>query len=118
MDDAILLAGLRALGVHGALPEEQSRKQPFEIDLEIFTDLAPAGRSDDLADTIDYGTIVSAVLRVVEVEHHQLLERLAQRLADVVLSWEHVSSVTVELRKLRPPVAAEISSAGVRITRP
>ena len=47
--DRIDLRGFRALGTHGALPEEQVRAQPFEVDLDVFADLAAAGRSDELA---------------------------------------------------------------------
>jgi dihydroneopterin aldolase len=104
--------------VHGALPEEQSRAQPFEVDLDLAVDLRAAGISDDLADTVDYGQVAEAVVKVVETEHHQLLERLAERIAHTVLSWASVTSVTVEVRKLRPPVPVEMDTAGVRVTRP
>ena len=53
--DRIELRGLRVLGAHGVLPEEQQRAQPFEVDLDLELDLRPAGRSDALADTVDYG---------------------------------------------------------------
>lgn len=118
MGDSVILRGLRARGVHGVLPEEQVRAQPFEVDLELAVDLRRAGVSDDLADTVDYGAVAEAVLKVVEVEHHQLLERLAERIAQTALSWPTVTAVVVEVRKLRPPVAADLSSAGVRIYRP
>ncbi len=55
--DRIELRGLRALGTHGVLPEEQERPQPFEVDLDLEVDLRRAGRSDDLADTVDYGAV-------------------------------------------------------------
>ena len=75
----ILVEGLEILGVHGVLPEEQTRAQPFAVDLELTADLGPAGDSDDLADTIDYGAVIDAVVRVVQTERYQLLERLAVR---------------------------------------
>lgn len=115
--DAVVLRGLRAVGHHGAAPGEQDRAQPFEVDLELVLDLARAGRSDDLADTVDYGTVVDAVAAVVSGERHALLERLAERAAEVVLADPRVCSVTVEVRKLRPPVPADLGSAGVRVTR-
>ena len=58
MGTIIVIAGLRELGVHGVLPEEQSRPQPFEVDVELEVDLAPAGQSDDLDDTVDYSAVV------------------------------------------------------------
>ena len=116
--DAIVLRGLRAMGVHGVLAEEQSRAQPFEVDLHIELDLRPAGSSDELEATLDYGAVCSRVAQIVETEHHALLERLADRIARAVLADGRVTSVTVELRKLRPPVPHDLDAAGVRITRP
>lgn len=117
MADRIELHGLRLLGVHGALAEEQVRAQPFEADLEVEADLADAGRSDDLSDTVDYAALVDAMARVVGSERYALLESLAERMAEVAMADERVRAVTVSLRKLRPPVAADLRTAGVRITR-
>ncbi|MGI8810312.1 MAG: dihydroneopterin aldolase [Acidimicrobiales bacterium] len=112
------MAGLRLLGIHGALPEEADRAQPFEVDLDLTADLSVAGRSDILADTVDYGAVVAAVERVVTGERHRLLERLATRIADDVLALDlRITSVTVTVRKLRPPVPVDLASAGVTITR-
>ena len=117
MPDRIELRGLRLLGVHGALAEEQGRAQPFEADLEVEADLARAARSDDLADTVDYAALVDAMARVVGSERYALLESLAERMAEVAMADERVRTVTVTIRKLRPPVAAHLDTAGVRITR-
>ena len=62
----IIIMGLRELGVHGVLPEEQSRPQPFEVDVELEVDLDAAGQSDDLDDTVDYSAVSEAVSRVGE----------------------------------------------------
>ncbi|MST34719.1 dihydroneopterin aldolase, partial [Acidimicrobiaceae bacterium USS-CC1] len=83
--DRIELRGLRVLGTHGVLPEERSRPQPFEIDLDVFADLRVAGRSDDLADTIDYGAVATAAAAAVEGPHADLLEHLAERVAEAAL---------------------------------
>jgi dihydroneopterin aldolase len=83
----------------------------------VEADLSVAGRTDALDDTIDYGAVVASVERVVRAEHHQLLERLAQRIAEEVLSDERVTGVTVAVRKLRPPVPQDLATSGVRITR-
>ncbi|WP_334143947.1 dihydroneopterin aldolase [Rhabdothermincola sp.] len=115
--DRIEIRGLRALGVCGVLPEEQQRPQPLEVDLVIEADLAAAGATDDLADTIDYAVTIEAVERVVATERFRLLERLATRLAEVVLADERVSAVEVVVRKLRPPVAHQVDTTGVRIVR-
>lgn len=115
--DRIEIRGLRALGICGVLPDEQVRPQPLEVALDIDANLAPAGASDDLDDTIDYAAIIEAVEKVITRERFQLLERLASRIADVVLSDERVSAVEVVVRKLRPPVAQQVETTGVRIVR-
>ena len=117
-DDHILVCGLRLVGTHGALPEEQARAQPFEVELDLETDLGPAGRSDRLADTVDYGTLAEQVAQVVTGERHALLERLAERIAETALTDRRVTTVTVTVRKLRPPVALDLASAAVRVRRP
>jgi dihydroneopterin aldolase len=116
--DRIELRGLRVLGTHGALPEEQARAQPFEVDVDLVADLAAAGASDELADTIDYGGLAEAVARVVEDERYALLERMAERIAETARSDPRVTAVTVTVRKLRPPVPVDLGSAAVTITRP
>lgn len=117
--DRIELRGLRVTGTHGVLPEERTRPQPFELDLDVEADLRAAGASDALDATVDYAALAEAAARVVSEEHHALLERLAERVAEVVLAVDpRVRSATVGIRKLQPPVALDLSSAGVRITRP
>ncbi|MGI8757224.1 MAG: dihydroneopterin aldolase [Acidimicrobiales bacterium] len=116
--DRVELSGLRVVGICGALPEERQRPQPLEVDLVLEADLAPAGRSDDLADTVDYGTVCDAVAATVAAGSPQLLEHLAEDVAAAVLALdERVSAVTATVRKLRPPVAHALATAGVRIRR-
>jgi dihydroneopterin aldolase len=116
--DRIELRGLRALGSHGVLPEERQRPQPFEVDLDLEVDLAPAGDTDDLAATVDYGEVIERVADVVGGSRsYQLLETLAGVVASAALVDERVVSVTVGIRKLRPPVSTDVRSVGVRITR-
>lgn len=116
--DRIELRGLRLLGTHGVLPEEQSRAQPFEIDVDVHADLRAAGASDDLEDTVDYGALSEAVARIVTTEHHALLERVAERIAETALADQRVTSVTVTVRKLRPPIPLDMVSTAVTVTRP
>ncbi|HEX7520462.1 MAG TPA: dihydroneopterin aldolase [Acidimicrobiia bacterium] len=113
--DTIAIAGLRELGIHGVLPEEQARPQPFEVDVELHVDLSAAGKSDRLDDTVDYSAVAEAVSRVVKSERYQLLERLATRIAEVCRADPRVKGVTVTVRKLHPPVRAMLDHVAVRI---
>lgn len=115
--DRIRISGLRELGVHGVLPEEQVRPQPFEVDVELLVDVSVAGASDDLDDTVDYSAVCEAVSRVVSSEQYRLLERLASRIAEVCRSDPRVVSAIVEVRKLHPPVRAMLDYVAVRVER-
>ena len=117
--DRIELRGLRAVGTHGVLVEEQERAQPFEIDLDLQVDLRPAGLSDSLADTVDYGSVAAVVAAAVSgPRSFALLEALAWHVADAVLDVDHrITQVIVMLRKLRPPLAVDIETVGVRVVR-
>ena len=117
--DRIQLRGLRAIGTHGVLPEEKSRSQPFEIDLDLAVDLALAGHSDLLSDTVDYAGIAETAVRIVSGSpSYQLLEALASAVAEATLDSDlRIAAVTVHLRKLQPPLAVDIAWLGVRIPR-
>lgn len=99
------------------LAEEQSRAQPFEVDITIETSIAAATRTDDLEATVDYGAVIAAVVEIIETRSYRLLEALTNAIADDVLAREGVEAVTVEVRKLRPPLAAHVDSVGVSLRR-
>lgn len=116
--DRIELRGLRVMGVHGVLPEERERPQPFAVDLDVWLDARPAGASDDLADTVDYAALCSLAAGVVADRRFALLEALAEAVAGAVLDLSgRVRAVAATVRKLRPPVPFDLSSVGVRVVR-
>ncbi len=116
--DRIQLRGLRVVGTHGVLPEEQARPQPFELDLDLAVDLALASVSDRLADTVDYGAVAELAAGVVAGPSFELLEALAEAIAQAALASDlRITEVTVHLRKLRPPLPMDLDTVGVRITR-
>lgn len=115
--DRILITGLRELGVHGVLPEEKLRPQPFEVDVELTVDLTAAGESDDLDDTVDYGAVCEAISRVVSSERYELIERLATRIAEVCAVDSRVIATKVTVRKLHPPVRAMVDHVAVSVER-
>ena len=115
--DRIELRGLRVLAFCGVLAEEQARRQPFAIDVDVYTDLAGAGATDDLSNTVDYGSLCATLDQLEIDERFDLLERFATRIAELVLREPPVSAVTVAVHKLRPPVPQQLDSSGVRIHR-
>ena len=115
--DTIILSGIRALGAHGVLPEEQGRPQPFEVDVELSVDLGAAGKSDALSDTIDYDGLAAQIVQIVEAGGMSLLEALAARIASVCRADPRVTAVVVTVKKLRPPVPVHMDHVAVRIER-
>lgn len=116
--DRVELTGLRAMAVVGVLAEERHRAQPIELDLALHVDISAAGLSDRLEDTVDYASACGAAVGVVESARPLLLERLATLVADAVLGVDdRITAVEVAVRKLRPPVAHDLASSGVRIVR-
>ena len=118
MSDRIALTGLRVRGHHGVLPEERRDGQDFLVDVVLHLDLRPAGASDDLADTVHYGELAHALAAVVAGEPVDLLEALAQRLADVCLSDGRVERAEVTVHKPQAPVPLEFADVSVRVVRP
>jgi dihydroneopterin aldolase len=115
--DCIQLRGLRVVCIVGVLPEERQRPQPIELDIDIYTDLSIAGKSDDLADTVDYGAAAEAVSEICLSSQAQLLEHLAQRIADQLLLLTPVSAVAITIKKMRPPIPVDINSTAVQVVR-
>ncbi len=115
--DRILIEDLRVLTIIGALPHEREIAQPLRIDLSIGVDLHNAGRSDELNDTVHYGLVCERVVEMARDSKDILLERLAAKVADVVLEFDLVELVEVKVTKLRPPVPEPVESTSVCVTR-
>ncbi len=116
--DRIEIRDLRVVGIHGVLPEEQARAQPFAVDVDVWLDTADAAASDDLADTVDYGALAEQATAVVTERRFQLLEALAGEVARIVLDADdRITATAVTVRKLRPPVPVQVGSIGVRVVR-
>ncbi len=115
--DRITLAGVRGRGFHGVFEHERREGQDFVVDVELAVDLGPAGRSDDLADTVNYGEIGAAVLARIEGEPFDLVERLAEVVADDALAHGAVDEVVVTVHKPQAPVGVPFEDVTVRVVR-
>jgi len=114
--DRITLSSMRYEGHIGASDEEQLFPQMLEVDLVLEADLAAAAKSDDLADTIDYGPFVALTERTVEGGTFRLLEGLAGALArDVLAADARIRSVSVRVRKLAVPLDVAMDHVEVEI---
>ena len=108
----------RAGGLAGFQQQTRQPRKRMHKHTFVAFDLGPAGASDDLHDTVDYSAVCDRVEAAVAASRFALLEALAERIAGDVLAVDGaIRSVTVSVRKLRPPVAQQLSTSGVRITR-
>ena len=118
MKDKIELRGMTFYGFHGVNLAEKELGQRFVVDLDIFTDLARAGRTDDLGDTVDYSEVYRGIEDVVEGPSHNLLESVAAAIADRALAHPGVEAVRVRLRKPEVPMKGSVlTHAAVEIYR-
>jgi dihydroneopterin aldolase len=114
--DRILLEGIELPAALGVSKAERGMRRPVSIDLEVGFDLHRAGSTDRITHTIDYSEIYRTVREVAAEQEHRLVEALAERIADALLSRFPIESCTVTVRK-PTPIAGNLRQAGVRIHR-
>ncbi|SDI94892.1 dihydroneopterin aldolase [Frankineae bacterium MT45] len=117
MSDLITLTGLRVRGNHGVFDFERRDGQDFVVDVVLELDTAPAATSDDVQDTVHYGELAQGLAEVIAGEPVNLLERLAQRLADVCLADARVRAATVTVHKPQAPIPLTFADVSVTIRR-
>ena len=115
--DEIQLTGLTVFGRHGVFDHERENGQEFVVDLRLHLALGDAAASDDVVDTVHYGELAEQVAAVVAGEPVNLIETLAQRIADVVLTDPRVNDVDVTVHKPHAPIPLTFSDVSVMISR-
>lgn len=117
MTDRISIRGLRTYGHHGVLEHERRDGQEFLVDVHLDVDTRAAAATDDLALTVDYGTLADRVSAVVAGEAVDLIETLAARIVDVCLADPRVEAAEVTVHKPSAPVAVPFEDISVTIRR-
>ena len=117
MSDELAINGIECFDHHGVFDFERREGQPFVIDLVLGMDTRPAATSDDLHDTVDYGSLVTSVKNAVESDPVDLIETLAQRIADVCLLDDRVEWCRLTVHKPKAPIDATYSDVALTITR-
>jgi len=118
-EDRILLEGMVFHGRHGTIAAERDLGQPFIVDIELRLDLRPAGRSDDLTRSVDYGEVHWRAKQIVEGPPVNLTETVAERVAAVILE-EYPSVETVRVKVAKPHVRLDdtvLAGSAVEILR-
>ena len=115
MSDVIELRALRCSAIVGVLAEERERPQPLVFDLDLERPFEAAAFSDDITETTNYAQVLELTTRVATEGRYLLLETLAYRVAYEILAIDpEIRSVTVAVRKVRPPVSEDVATVGVR----
>ena len=117
MTDELTVTGIACYGHHGVFEREKREGQSFVVDLTLGLDTRAAATSDDLRDTVDYGSLVAAVKAAVEADPVDLIETLAQRLADVCLRDVRVEWARITVHKPDAPIEAKFADVTLTITR-
>ena len=115
--DELTVRGIECRGHHGVFEFERREGQTFVIDLTLGLDTTPAAASDDLRDTVDYGSLVASVQAAVETDPVDLIETLAQRIAGVCLLDSRVEWASVTVHKPDAPIEATFADVALTITR-
>lgn len=116
--DEISLTGMEFFGVHGCLPAEREFSQPFVVDVSLKLPLEIAGKNDDMNDTVDYANVADIVSKIIEGEPKNLIEALANEIADNILSeFEKVREVSVCVHKPRAPIGKVVRDVSVKMVR-
>ena len=110
--DRIIIRDLRVNTLIGTLERERTRRQEVRAELELFLDLHPAGRDDDLAKSVDYSEIARRAREIMETRHFKLLEALGNALGEMLLGYPAVVRASVHLEK---PRALDIAKVAIEM---
>ncbi len=113
--DELTITGIECWGHHGVLDHERREGQVFVVDLTLGFDTSLAARTDDLRDTVDYGSLVGEVKTAVESDPVDLIETLARRISDVALSDHRVEWARVTVHKPDAPIEAAFADVALTI---
>lgn len=116
--DHIRIERIAIFGRHGLLPEEAVLGQRFYISLDACLDLAPAGRTDDVAKTVSYADLAAIAVSLGTERRFNLIEALAEAIASAALArFPMIEAITVRIDKPSAPVPAILDGICVEITR-
>jgi dihydroneopterin aldolase len=116
--DELAVTGIECFAHHGVFEHERREGQVFLVDLVLGLDTRPAAASDDLHDTVDYGSLVARVKAAVESDPVDLIEAVAERISGVCLLDSRVEWVRVTVHKPEAPIEATFADVTLTISRP
>jgi dihydroneopterin aldolase len=115
--EKILINDLKVFAHHGVLPEEREKGQEFLIDLEIELDAGAAIEADDISGTVDYTHVAESVSRIATGERYNLIETLASKIAEYLVTLPGAGRATVTVKKPEAPLPVSVGWVGVSVSR-
>ncbi|PKM81403.1 MAG: dihydroneopterin aldolase [Firmicutes bacterium HGW-Firmicutes-14] len=115
--DKLILSGMQFYGRHGVFPEEKAMGQKFVIDVELSLDLRKAGTSDEISHSPNYADVYATVKNVTTQNSFNLIEALAEAIAQKILAKYRVDQVRVRIQKPHAPISGIFDYMGCEITR-
>ncbi|EMF7366231.1 bifunctional dihydroneopterin aldolase/7,8-dihydroneopterin epimerase [Vibrio vulnificus] len=113
--DKVFIEQLEVITIIGVYDWEQQIKQKLVLDIEMAHDNRPAGKSDDVADALDYAQVSEAVLNHIESGRFLLVERVAEEVAELIMTQFSVPWIRIRLAK--PGAVPQARAVGVVIER-
>lgn len=116
--DRISIKGLEILANHGVFPEENKLGQKFVINVELYVDTRAAGLTDNLEQSVNYGTVCHQINDFLTANTYKLIERCAEELAThLLVSNSLVHEIDVEIEKPWAPIGLPLETVSVKIHR-
>ncbi len=113
--DKVFIEQLEVITTIGVYDWEQEIKQKLVLDIEMAHDNRLAGKSDDVADALDYAQVSQAVLEHIENGRFLLVERVAEEIAELIM--ERFSVPYIKIRLTKPGAVPQAKGVGVIIER-
>ena len=116
--DQIIIENLEIFGYHGVFEEEAFLGQKFIVDARLYLDTRPAGQTDDLTQSLDYGEVCQFIKKLEETERYMLIEKIAEEIASgLLLTYDLLQKVEITVKKPWAPVRVHLDTVAVRIER-
>lgn len=116
--DEIHIENLEIFANHGVFPEETKLGQKFLVSITMYTNTRKAGKTDDLENSIDYGSVAVLATAYMKENTSKLIEAAAENLAEkLLLTYSLIEGVTIEVKKPWAPVRLPLENVSVKITR-
>lgn len=116
--EQILVQGLQVFGYHGVYEQEKEEGQTFLVNCVMDTSFASAIHSDDVGETVDYGTVCLFIKKYFEGKAYDLLEKVADELAtSIMYAFPGIEKIQIQITKPNAPIPMEFKSVGVRVEK-